>query len=219
MFGVGVRGAGRADRAPQPEDQDDAAVIVRETARMAGAITESLRNIELVKSLGLTFPEIRRLQTYTQQIFELEMLKVRARANALVPAGHDHQRAEAVDPVHPAVADLPQVAHRRRADLDAVHPRSTIFGPLQDLGSVILNYREAEASLQNFDELMAKPIEQRPEVAGRDRRPSSSCGSTTWCFATARRAENAVDRHLVRGPRWATRSPSSVRRARASRRW
>ncbi len=35
--------------------------IVRETRRMYGTMTESLRNIELVKSLGLTFPEIRRL--------------------------------------------------------------------------------------------------------------------------------------------------------------
>ncbi len=32
--------------------------INRETNKMSGVITESLRNIELVKSLGLTFPEI-----------------------------------------------------------------------------------------------------------------------------------------------------------------
>src|SRR5215218_2455914 len=39
--------------------------INRETNRMSGIITESLRNIELVRSLGLTFPEIRRLREYT----------------------------------------------------------------------------------------------------------------------------------------------------------
>ena len=44
---------------------------------MSGAITESLRNIELVKSLGLARQEIRRLQGYTQRIFELEMRKVK----------------------------------------------------------------------------------------------------------------------------------------------
>lgn len=33
--------------------------IFRENARMSGSITESLRNIELVKSLGLTYAEIR----------------------------------------------------------------------------------------------------------------------------------------------------------------
>ncbi len=51
--------------------------INRETNKMSGVITESLRNIELVKSLGLTYPEIKRLRVQTQKIFDLEMLKVR----------------------------------------------------------------------------------------------------------------------------------------------
>jgi len=51
--------------------------INRETNIQAGLITESLRNIELVKSLGLTFPEIRRLKERTKGIFDLEMFKVR----------------------------------------------------------------------------------------------------------------------------------------------
>ena len=38
-----------------------------------------------------------------------------------------------------------------------------IFVPLQDLGTIIVNYREAEASMSNFDQLMQKPIELRPE--------------------------------------------------------
>ena len=38
-----------------------------------------------------------------------------------------------------------------------------IFGPLQQMGSFILHYREAEASLELFDELMALPVETRPE--------------------------------------------------------
>ena len=41
---------------------------------------------------------------------------------------------------------------------------TTIFGPLQDLGNIILSYREAEASLRNFDKLMKQPIETRPEA-------------------------------------------------------
>lgn len=40
---------------------------------------------------------------------------------------------------------------------------TTIFGPLQDLGSIILAYREAEASILSFDRLMKKPVETRPE--------------------------------------------------------
>jgi ATP-binding cassette subfamily B protein len=37
-----------------------------------------------------------------------------------------------------------------------------IFGPLQEIGSIILSYRETEASLNNFSNLMSKPIEQSP---------------------------------------------------------
>jgi len=41
---------------------------------------------------------------------------------------------------------------------------TAVFGPLQDLGSVILAYREVDASLGNFETLMATPIEERPEL-------------------------------------------------------
>jgi ATP-binding cassette subfamily B protein len=47
--------------------------IVRETTTLAGATTESLRNIELVKSLGLTDQEIKRLNNNTYKILGLEL--------------------------------------------------------------------------------------------------------------------------------------------------
>ncbi|MEO6583637.1 MAG: ABC transporter ATP-binding protein, partial [Ferruginibacter sp.] len=37
-----------------------------------------------------------------------------------------------------------------------------VFGPLQEIGNIILSYREAEASLNNFDKLMKKPPELTP---------------------------------------------------------
>ena len=37
-----------------------------------------------------------------------------------------------------------------------------IFGPLQEIGNIILGYREAEASLNNFDNLMKKAPEMEP---------------------------------------------------------
>ncbi len=45
--------------------------IVRETTALAGATTESLRNIELVKSLGLARQEIERLNSTTAKILKL----------------------------------------------------------------------------------------------------------------------------------------------------
>src|SRR5712672_2352513 len=51
--------------------------IVRETTALAGATTESLRNIELVKSLGLAQQEISRLNSTTGKILQLELRKIR----------------------------------------------------------------------------------------------------------------------------------------------
>src|SRR5690606_30537872 len=51
--------------------------INKETNAISGVITESLRNIELVKSLGLTYPEIRKMKAQTETIYNLEMNKVR----------------------------------------------------------------------------------------------------------------------------------------------
>ena len=52
-------------------------VIVKETTALAGSTTESLRNIELVKSLGLAQQEIGRLNATTDKILKLELKKVR----------------------------------------------------------------------------------------------------------------------------------------------
>jgi ATP-binding cassette subfamily B protein len=52
--------------------------IVKETTVLAGTTTESLRNIELVKSLGLTGQEIKRLNGNTYKILGLELRKVKS---------------------------------------------------------------------------------------------------------------------------------------------
>jgi len=52
-------------------------VIVAETTALAGATTESLRNIELVKSLGLAQQEIKRLNSTTGKILQFELKKVK----------------------------------------------------------------------------------------------------------------------------------------------
>ena len=51
--------------------------IIRETTSLAGSTTESLRNIELVKSLGLTDQEVKRLNLNTYKILGLELRKVK----------------------------------------------------------------------------------------------------------------------------------------------
>ena len=63
-------------------------VIVAETTALAGATTESLRNIELVKSLGLAEQEIARLNATTEKI-----LQARAQEGALHPRASASSRA------------------------------------------------------------------------------------------------------------------------------
>jgi ATP-binding cassette subfamily B protein len=136
--------------------------IFRETAKMSGTITESLRNIELVKSLGLTYPEIRRLQLYTRKIFDLEIEKVkRVRTLSLLQGTLINSLK------HSILFILLWLIFRKTLTAGELISMqfilNTIFVPLQDLGRIILNYREAEASMQVFDELLKKPIEKRPE--------------------------------------------------------
>jgi len=136
--------------------------IVRETRRMYGTMTESLRNIELVKSLGLTFPEIRRLQGYTQKIFDLELEKVR-RVRTL-----SYMQGAIINVLKQSILFIllwlifrEVLSAGELVSLQVII--NTIFGPLQQMGSFILQYREAEASLGLFEQLMERPIERRPE--------------------------------------------------------
>src|SRR5690606_3392864 len=136
--------------------------IVRETARNAGFVTESLRNIELIKSLGLTFPEIRRLQAQTEHVFGLEMAKVK-RMRVL-----SFLQGVALSLLRHSILFtlLWLIFHDvlSTGELIAMQFISmAIFTPLQELGNIILAYREADGSLQSFDALLRKPIERRPQ--------------------------------------------------------
>ncbi|QIP13546.1 ABC transporter ATP-binding protein [Spirosoma aureum] len=136
--------------------------INRETALLSGVITESLRNIELIKSLGLTFPEIRRLKEQTSRIFELEMFKVK-RVRLL-----SFWQSTTLNVLKQSVLfTLLWLIFRNvlsTGELISMQFISvSIFNPLQDLGNIILAYREAEAGLNSFDQLMQKPIERNPE--------------------------------------------------------
>ncbi len=136
--------------------------INRQTDAQAGIITESLRNIELVKSLGLTFPEIRRLHNQTGKIFQLEMFKAKKVSMLGFLQGNILNLLK-----QSILFILLWLIFRKilsTGELIAMQFISTaIFVPLQDLGNLILLYREADASIRTFDRLMHKPVERRPE--------------------------------------------------------
>lgn len=136
--------------------------ILSQTNRLAGATTESLRNIELIKSLGLTDQEISRLNSTTQQILQLELTKVKQlRSIAFIQGTMVNFLRQVILFI---LLFLIFKNHLSVGKLMTLQFFSFfIFNPLQEMGNVILSYRETQASLQNFSNLLSKPIEVSPQ--------------------------------------------------------
>jgi ATP-binding cassette, subfamily B, bacterial len=135
--------------------------IVAETTALAGATTESLRNIELVKSLGLAPQEIARLNSTTDKILRLELKKVRyIRSLSFV-------QGTVVNALRTSILFLMLYLIYVQAitvgQFFSLFIYSFfIFGPLQELGNIINIYREAEVSLKNFQEILEMKKEPKP---------------------------------------------------------
>ena len=132
--------------------------IVSQTTSLAGATTESLRNIELVKSLGLTGQEITRLNKNTFKILGLELTKVkRIRTVSFVQGTFVNTLRQVILFMLMWLIFKDQMNAGQLVTMQVFS--FFVFGPLQQIGEIIISYREAEASLNNFDELMKKPPE------------------------------------------------------------
>jgi len=135
--------------------------IVKETTQLAGTTTESLRNIELVKSLGLTEQEVKRLNTNTYKILGLELRKVKSIRTLSFFQG------TLVNFLRQIITfTLIWLIYRNiltTGELIALQFYSFfVFGPLQEIGNIIVSYREAEASINNFHKLMERKVELKP---------------------------------------------------------
>src|SRR5204863_9680786 len=136
--------------------------IVRETTALAGATTESLRNIELVKSLGLAQQEIERLNATTDKILQLELKKVRyLRSLSFVQGTSVNFLRTSILLLMLYLIYSQQITVGQFFALWIYS--FYIFGPLQGIGNVINIYREAEVSLNNFEAILNTPKEPRPE--------------------------------------------------------
>ena len=135
--------------------------IVRETKLLAGSTTESLRNIELVKSLGLTNQETKRLNIATIKILQLELKKVRdIRSISFVQGTFVNLLRQTILFILMYLVFEGDLSVGQIITLQFYS--FFIFNPLQEMGNVILSYREAEASLQNFEAIIHTPIEVKP---------------------------------------------------------
>ena len=136
--------------------------IVSQTTALAGATTESLRNIELVKSLGLTEQEVKRLNQNTFKILGLELTKVKKIRSISFLQGTFVNTLRQI--ILFLLLFLIFRGEMNAGELVTMQIFSFfVFGPLQEIGNIILTYREAQTSLENFSHLMEKAPESVPD--------------------------------------------------------
>ncbi|HEX9957120.1 MAG TPA: ABC transporter ATP-binding protein, partial [Fibrella sp.] len=135
--------------------------IVAETTALAGSTTESLRNIELVKSLGLAQQETERLNGTTTKILKLELKKVRyIRSLSFIQGTFVNLLRNAIMLLMLFLVVQGKITVGEFFSLFIYS--FAIFGPLQELGNIINIYRETEASLANFQRLLDTPRDVKP---------------------------------------------------------
>jgi ATP-binding cassette subfamily B protein len=135
--------------------------IVAETTALAGSTTESLRNIELVKSLGLANQEVKRLNGVTGQILNLELKKVKYLRSLSFIQG------TLVNAMRTSLLFLMlYLIFRREITVGQFFSLLIysffIFTPLQELGNIINTFRETEVSLNNFQQILDTPRDPKP---------------------------------------------------------
>ncbi len=136
--------------------------IVKESTSLAGSTTESLRNIELVKSLGLAKQEIAQLNSTTQKILKLELKKVKYIRSMSFVQGTCVNLLRVL-----LVVVLVYLIYKGKITIGEFYSLNIysffLFNPLQEIGNVVNTYREAEVSLKNYEEILNIPVEVKPQ--------------------------------------------------------
>jgi ATP-binding cassette subfamily B protein len=138
--------------------------IVTETQALAGSTTETIRNVELVKSLGLENQEINRLNNTNDKILQLELKKVR------IVRTYSFLQGTLINAFRTGfILLLLWLIFTNEVTLGQFFTllfySFFVFGPLSELGNVATTYQEAKASLAKLEEILAKEKEPIPENA------------------------------------------------------
>lgn len=137
-------------------------VIFAETTALSGSTTESLRNIELVKSLGLSEQEVGRLNSTTDKILQLELKKIKyIRSLSFIQGTIVNFMRICI------LFTLLYMVYAQRISFGQFFSLYIysffLFNPLQELGNIINTYSQAQASLNNFEQILQMPAEPRAE--------------------------------------------------------
>ena len=138
--------------------------IFGETNALAGSTTESLRNIELIKSLGLETQEIDRLNDTNQKILDLELAKVKTVRMLMFFQGTaiNFSRALFCSCIMLVLVSMKLITLGEFFSL--MMYSFFVFGPLGEIGAVIAKYQETRASLENLQRILAQ--EAAPQNPG-----------------------------------------------------
>jgi ATP-binding cassette subfamily B protein len=160
--------------------------IFAETNALAGSTTESLRNIELIKSLGLETQEIDRLNATNQKILDLELAKVKTVRVLMFFQGTAINFFRAL-----FLLQMLILVYLKLVTLgeffSLLFYSFAIFSPLGEIGSVITKYQETRASLENVARILAQaPAPSNPGGAVPDGVESLEFSGVTYRHPGAR---------------------------------
>lgn len=142
------------------------AEIVKESANLAGSTTETLRNVELVKSLGLENQEIKRLNDTNEKILVLELKKVKLVRKLSFITGTMINFMRAV-----LLFLMLYLIFQGDITLGEFFTLMIysffIFSPLGELGNIAQSYQEARASNNQMEEILKIKPQEKPKNAVR----------------------------------------------------
>jgi ATP-binding cassette subfamily B protein len=135
--------------------------IIKETAALAGSTTETIRNVELVKSLGLENQEIRRLNETNNQILDLELTKIKIiRKFSFIQGTTINALRSGLQLIMLWLVFTQAISFGEFFSI--LFYSFAIFQPLSQLGDVAQQYQEARASLDRLDEILKIAPEEKP---------------------------------------------------------
>ena len=185
--------------------------IVAETTALAGSTTESLRNVELIKSTGLVEQEINRLNDTTNQILELEIKKVKyVRSLSFIQGTVINFIRTTIIVIMAYLIFQGKISVGEFFSLFMYS--FFIFGPLNEIGNLINLYSETLVSLQNFKKLM----EMKPELPPQDAIPvryidSIDFNNVSYHYnSTSKNALNNINFNVKQGEKIAFVGPSGA---------
>lgn len=135
--------------------------IVAESAALAGSTTETLRNVELVKSLGLEDQEIQRLNAVNERILALELKKI------IIIRKISFIQGTLINLMRVCLLFL-MLWFIFSGDITLGQFFSLfiysffIFTPLGELGTISSHYQEAKASNEKLEEILKMPPQEKP---------------------------------------------------------